>query len=254
MLCPAFVLEDQPSIWRLGVLLSKRCVGLLTTCLLLLSGPAGGSPAAGQEAKSATASTASVASTGIRTATTVGSSSNPADLGQTVRFTAIVKSAAPGSGAPTGNAIFTADGIDRAPSPLANGQATLSLSTLSVGTHTISARYEGTTKFASSTSKPLTQTIRRATTTTTVVSSANPADVGQTVRFTATVQSVAPGSGTPSGNAIFTVDGVDRAPSPLANGQAALSLSTLSTGNHTISARYEGTADYDASTSSGSHR
>src|SRR5262245_47509046 len=49
----------------------------------------------------------------------------------------------------------------------------------------------------------LLQTVNRADTTTTVTSSANPSVVGQLVTFTATVASVAPGAGIPSGAVAF---------------------------------------------------
>jgi len=68
------------------------------------------------------------------TKTTVISSANPSRFGQPVTFTATVKAVAPGSGVPTGTVTFY-DGT----TPLGtaqlygSGQATISISTLSVG-------------------------------------------------------------------------------------------------------------------------
>lgn len=66
------------------------------------------------------------------------------------------------------------------------GQAQLSTSTLSAGTHSITAAYSGTSTYSASTSSTLSQSVK-ATTTTTLVSSLNPSVSGQSVTFTAAV-------------------------------------------------------------------
>jgi hypothetical protein len=91
------------------------------------------------------------------------SSLNPSTLGQAVIFTSVVTTSAL-SGAPTGTVTFTIDGVVETPVLLqvSNGtdQATFSLSTLSAGTHSISAAYSGDTTFSASTPPaPLTQTV-----------------------------------------------------------------------------------------------
>jgi len=98
----------------------------------------------------------------------LASSPNPSISGQTVTFTAAVTSQAPASvtsqlanaasasvaSAPSGTVVLSENGTVFANVPLnANGQATYSLSTLSVGSHTITVNYSGdaTTAPASST-------------------------------------------------------------------------------------------------------
>ncbi|KJY40339.1 hypothetical protein VR41_15120, partial [Streptomyces sp. NRRL B-1568] len=54
--------------------------------------------------------------------------------------------------------------------PLVGGVATLSVSTLSVGSHSLTATYNGDTNFAGSTSPVDTQTVIQAATTTVLVS------------------------------------------------------------------------------------
>ena len=86
-------------------------------------------------------------------------------------------------------------------------------------------------------------------TTCTVTASANPSVYGQSVTLTATVNIVAPGSGTPTGMVIFMADGTTLGTGTLgANGQATLSTSALSVDSHTITAWYGGDANFAAST------
>lgn len=89
-----------------------------------------------------------------------------------------------------------------------------------------------------------------AATTTTVTSSANPAVVGQSVTFTATVSVVAPGTGTPTGAVTF-LDGATSLGTGTVNAerQATLTTSALVAGAHGITARYAGDTNFATSTS-----
>jgi subtilisin-like proprotein convertase family protein len=89
----------------------------------------------------------------------------------------------------------------------------------------------------------LTFTLAAAATTTTVTSSANPSVFGQPVTLTATVATA--GAGTPTGNVQF-FDGATPIGGAVAlngSGQAQVTTSTLSTGNHTITAQYAGASN-----------
>ncbi|MCA1558151.1 MAG: MBG domain-containing protein, partial [Acidobacteria bacterium] len=83
------------------------------------------------------------------TTTTVTSSVNPSSPGQNVTFTATVASTA---GTPTGSVQFVIDGIAVGATQALNGSgsATFSTSTLTVGTHTVSANYGGAGSFSTS--------------------------------------------------------------------------------------------------------
>jgi len=86
----------------------------------------------------------------------------------------------------------------------------------------------------------LTFTLAPAATTTSVTSSADPSVFGQPVTFTATVTTA--GLGTPTGNVQF-FDGATPIGSAVAlnaSGQAQVTTSSLSVGNHTITAQYAG--------------
>src|SRR5262249_4874244 len=94
------------------------------------------------------------------TTTTVTSSLNPSKKGQSVTFTATVVATAPGTAVPTGTVTFQ-DGNRSLSSGTfkASGQATLSVSNLNKGNHSITAVYGGSTNFLTSTSPVLTQTV-----------------------------------------------------------------------------------------------
>ena len=91
-------------------------------------------------------------------------------------------------------------------------------------------------------------------TTTTVAAAPNPATVGQSMTFTATVTPAVGAPGTPTGTVQFEVDGVYVGSGPLAvNGgldQATFSSSSLSAGVHTVTAVYSGDSNFNGSISS----
>src|SRR5205814_1050874 len=110
----------------------------------------------------------------VNTTTALSSSQNPSVFGQFVTFTATVTAVAPGVGAPTGTVSFK-DGVTIVGTGTLNaGQTMFSTSALSVNTHAMTAVYNGSSNFLTSTSIALTQTVNKADTTTTVASSANP--------------------------------------------------------------------------------
>lgn len=81
-------------------------------------------------------------------------------------------------------------------------------------------------------------------------SSFNPAVTGQSVTFTATVTAGARGVRfIPGGTVIFYDGGASLGQVALNGGQAALSTSSLSTGNHSITASYSGDASFFSNTS-----
>jgi hypothetical protein len=82
-----------------------------------------------------------------------------AAFGQAVTFTATVLPQTPGSNTPQGTVTFIVDGTPQAPVPLTNGVATLSLSTLAAGSHTIGATFSGDSNFVSTTATPQPLTI-----------------------------------------------------------------------------------------------
>jgi len=91
------------------------------------------------------------------TTTTVTSNLNPSDNGQAVTFTATVSST---GATPTGSVRFM-DGTTRLGTVLlSGGVATLTKSTMAVGTHPVTAQYLGDTSSGKSTSRALAQVVR----------------------------------------------------------------------------------------------
>ena len=180
-------------------------------------------------------------------ATMVSSSVNPAIFGQTVVLSAAIQ---PGYGGSTTGTVTFLDGtVALGSSPVSGNAAQLSLSSLAVGSHAITAKYNGDTNVAGSTSAGLTQTVSQAATTTNVTSGANPAVFGQSVAFSVTIQPST--SGTPTGT-VTLMDGsssLGSAALPV-NGVAQFTISSLAPGAHTISSSYSGDANYAGSTSS----
>ncbi len=182
---------------------------------------------------------------GTPTTTTLVSSLNPSNYGQNVTFTASVTSTA---GTPTGTVIFY-DGLTSIGSAtLASGKAAISVSLLAAGSHSITAAYQGSSTFAPSTSPVLTQVVNGVTTATTLASSPNPSTFGQSVTFTAAVTS---SSGTPTGTVVFTdaSTSITLGSATLVSGTASISVSSLATGTHSITAAYQGAAGFNPSTS-----
>ncbi|MGH3841997.1 MAG: Ig-like domain repeat protein [Pseudonocardiaceae bacterium] len=172
--------------------------------------------------------------------TALSSSANPSTFGQPVTFTAAVTSTA---GTPTGIVTFSSDGNPLGTVGLTGGQATLTTSTLTTGVHTITADYSGDATVTPS-AAPLTQTVNAAATTTVLASSPISSLPSQAVTFTATVTSPA---GIPTGTVTFASDGNTLGTAGLTGGQATLTTSTLSVGNHTIAASYTQDANFLAS-------
>lgn len=111
---------------------------------------------------SATATALSQVVNTATTTTVLASSLNPSTPGQAVTFTATVSAVSPATGTPTGTVTFRDGGTMLGSAPLSGGRATFSTSTLSAGTHSITAVYSGDTNFTGSTSLALVQTVSQA--------------------------------------------------------------------------------------------
>jgi VCBS repeat-containing protein len=180
----------------------------------------------------------------------LNSSANPSVFGQSQVITATVSPIAPGAGTPTGTVTFSDGTTSLGSVNLANGQASFTLAGLGVGSHSINASYAGDGRFNSS-SSTLVQTVNKASTTTTLSSSATPSTVSQSATFTASVNAVAPGAGTPTGSVTFN-DGANALATVSlgSNGTATFSTSSLAVMSHSITAVYNGDSNFNGSTGS----
>jgi uncharacterized repeat protein (TIGR03803 family) len=181
------------------------------------------------------------------TTTTLSSSPNPSSFAQVVMFTATVNSSL---GAPPNGEIvsFEQGTTVLGTGVLSGGRATLSISTLAVGTKTIKASYGGDANFSSSTSAAVGQVIQKVATAVTLISSQNPSTFGQSVTLTATV---APEfGGTPTGTLVFKDGTTTLKSGTLSGGSASYATSKLSEGTHNITATYNGNADFTGGSTS----
>jgi large repetitive protein len=186
--------------------------------------------------------------------TTLASAPNPSSFNQTVVFTATVV----GTGAisPTGTVTFTDQTAGQTLGTVSAGgsggaaTATLSISTLTAGSHNIQASYSGDGTFNSSSSTSLAQTVNKANTSTGLVASQNPSNFGQPVSFTVSVSGA--NGGTPTGSVTFTntTTGQTLGTVTLVNRQALFTTSTLPVGTDNVQASYSGDPNFNASSSS----
>jgi YVTN family beta-propeller protein len=188
-----------------------------------------------------------------QTTTDVTSSSNPSSDAQPVTLTASVQAVAPATGIPTGTLSFF-DGSTTLATGVAldgSGQATLTTSSLTPGTHSITSSYTGDVNFVTSTSGSLSQTVEREQTVATLNSSLNPSSDVQSITLTASVQAVAPALGIPTGTVSF-LDGAAILATGVAlngSGNASFTTSSLIPGTHSLTVSYTGDTNFANSTS-----
>jgi hypothetical protein len=177
---------------------------------------------------------------------TIDVSPNPAILGQSVTLTSTVGQTA--GSLPTGTINFMNGSVSLGQVSLdGSGTATLTLSTLSVGSYAIVGSYSGDPHYPAGQSAvaPLQVT---STTNTSLVASPNPVAAGQTLNLVATVSA----SGTPSlSGTVNFMNGstVLGSASVNSSGVATFSISSLTAGTYSLTARYVGNSSFGSSTS-----
>ena len=133
-----------------------------------------------------------------------------------------------------------------------NGHASLTLATLTPGTHTIVATYSGDTDNAGSASSGLVETVQQIATTTVLTSDVNPAIAGATIHLCATVAISAGASpdGAIAGLVTFSEGSLILGTAQVnSSGIASIAVSTLTVGANNISASYPGNTNYAGSIS-----
>jgi sugar lactone lactonase YvrE len=176
--------------------------------------------------------------------TSVTTSLSPAGLGATVTFTAAVNS---NGGAPAGTVQFF-DGS----SPLGLGTltasgssaavATLTTTALNVGTHNITAVYNGDSFTSGSTSSIVPETIQQTTDAISLHASAGTVVLGAPLTFSANVT----GTGSTPTGTVTLMDGSTAVASQTvpANGLVLFANPTLAIGAHTLTASYSGDVNH----------
>lgn len=176
------------------------------------------------------------------TEATLSTSASPAEFGQEVTATAEVTSTT----TPSGPVELSVDGAPVATQALdPDGRARFVLPALSVGDHTVTAKFLGTTDFKPSDAATVTQSVVRATTATTLEGgTAGPTPYGTPLEFVAAV--AAPASQrSPEGAAQLTVDGADfGSPVDLDSSGRARFIPLVPVGTHSVGVRFLGGAAF----------
>jgi predicted outer membrane repeat protein len=179
----------------------------------------------------------------VDTSTSFTTSANPARLGEPITFRATVTSAS--GQTPDGTVTFLNGTTALGTGTLAQGVASSTTSSLPLGTSVITARYEGTARFNASVSAPTTQVVRPGSSTTLTLSA--PTSVfGQSIALFATVSG---GTASPSGSVTFYDGATALGTKALRSGAASLTVSTLTAGQHALTAVYGGSPGLDGSVS-----
>jgi autotransporter-associated beta strand protein len=154
-----------------------------------------------------------------------------------------------GSVLPSGSVTFLDNNQPIGTGPIGgSGQAFLTI-TLGGGSHSLTAQYPGDSNFQPSQSPSATPlTVQKAFTTVTVSSPQDPSVIGDVTTLQAVVAVTSPGSGTPTGTVTFTIDNVPQTPVPVnGSGIATFSTTGLGSGPHTVTAQYNGDANFAGS-------
>jgi hypothetical protein len=184
------------------------------------------------------------------TTTAMTTAPDPSVFGQTVTMTATVSAVAPASGTATGTVSFFDGATLIGTATLSGGVATLTTSTLAVGSHSLTAVYAGDADFAGGTSSVATATVNQASTTTTLSTAPSSTVFGEMTTLTATVAAVAPGAGMPTGTVSFFDGATVIGTVTLSSGTASVTTSALAVGSNTLTAVYNGDADFAGSAAS----
>ncbi len=202
-----------------------------------------------------TAATLTVAQS-LTTTAIVVSDATPV-YSEIVTFTATVS----GGGPPAGSVAFYDGTIIPAhqlgTAALDNtGKATLTLKTLALGGHSITAVYAGNSNDAGSQSNPATSvTVSQDTTTISVSSSSSTSVVLQAVTFSATVSAAGLGTAVPTGTVTFydgSISPANKIGTGTVNssGVATFTTSSLSAAKHNIYVQYGGDTNFKTSSTS----
>lgn len=164
---------------------------------------------------------------------TLSSSVNPTALGAATTLLATVSGVNP-----TGFVVFL-DGASPlgAPVSLVSGQASIAVSSLSLGSHALSVAYSGDSNNISSDSAVLTHVVKTVSSTS-LASGTNPSVAGSSITLSASVSGAAP-TGT-----VGFYDGASLIGSAtLSGGIATLNVSSLASGMHNLSTVYNADAN-----------
>ena len=181
------------------------------------------------------------------TTTTLMPSATQLTQGGSITLTATVVGA---NQVPTGKINYYSGTTLLGSAQLTNGSATLTTTSVPVGTDSLTASYSGDATFAGSSSNAVTVTVASVTVSTTTTLTASPIQAiqGSTVTLTASV-SPATGTTAPTGTVSFYNGSTALGTASLSNGTATMSTTSLPLGTDSLTASYAGNAAFTGSAS-----
>ncbi len=179
----------------------------------------------------------------VNSTTSLSSSSNPSTYTSSITFTATVTPTPPNGETVT----FYDSGTQIGTGTTSGGVVTFTTTTLTPGTHSITARYpDDYYSLYTSTSPALSQTVNKEPTAISLTSNSNPSTYGTSVIFTATVSPSVPNGETVT----FYNGGTQIGIGTTSGSTATFTATTLAAGTYSITATYSGDSNYIGSTSS----
>ncbi len=186
----------------------------------------------------------------------LASSANPSLVGQTVTFMVTETAADRTFPGPIILRNFLTNAVLATLTPdRTTGTATFNFSSFPMGTNILAANYFGDATHATAVTTLLQVVSTGYQNSTTISSLANPAAVGQTVTFVASVVSNSQNSGAPTGQFVFSEGNTTLATVPFTSGGPAVSgadfsIATLPAGTHIITVTYQPTGNFNGSSAS----
>jgi hypothetical protein len=243
----------------------KFTTGSTTLCTATLSNgtgacnssaaPAGTDPISGTYSGNSvfgsSTGTTSIVVNNVGSQTSIGVTPSPVAFGSSVTYSATVTTSVSGQPTPTGSVTFTTGTTTLCTATLSSGSATCSSSVAPVGTDTITGMYSGDGVFAGSTGST-SLVVSQASTQTSATANPNPAVLGSSVTYSATVTTGATGVPGPTGSVTFTTGPTTLCTATLWNGSGTCSSSAAPLGTDTISADYSGDTNFSGSDGSAS--
>ena len=179
------------------------------------------------------------------TSTKLTANPNPVVVGHVLTLTVHVTPTFKGT--PTGTVTFYDGASVLGTATLVSGVAQFTTSSLTAGSHTLTAVYAGDAVFQGSTSAAVTEQVNQEIATVNVGSSATPVYILQNVLFTASVS--ADGGIVATGTMTFQQGATSLGTVPLVNGQASVTQSFSVAGTFRVTASYSGDQNYKANSS-----
>jgi hypothetical protein len=155
---------------------------------------------------------------------------------------------------PTGTITFRDGTVVLGVVPLDAGVASLPTTSIAVGSRTLTAQYNGTVGFASTTSPGVAHTVARAPVSVVISDTPDPSVFGGTVAVSITVVALTSGAGAPTGTVVVREGTTTLATVTLdGSGHGSTAIDGLTVGTHTLVADYAGGANFASGSATTDH-